>query len=310
MSLLCRRGQHRAALLLHNPSCSKSRAALGLLQQSGAAFDTREYLREPLSLVELEELQARLGQPVRWTRRADPAWAERFGDADAVPSNEACLRALVEVPTLLERPIFVHGAFAAVGRPPELVLALVYLLWLDLLLLYLLWSSSRARAGTGGRYATHIESIHAHAHVHVRALAGGWVAGCNGARMACARLRRWCMPIRCMEMEMETEGCPWRVGAQVGELPPPAAAAAAAPIFAVCELDEHGEYEATLAETPSEGGAERLAAHMRAQQGAATPAIPIARCLGQQGVVGQQRTGIRRYAVRWLDMARAFDLQE
>ena len=104
MSLLCRRGQHRAALLLHNPSCSKSRAALGLLQQSGAAFDTREYLREPLSLVELEELQARLGQPVRWTRRADPAWAERFGDADAVPSNEACLRALVEVPTLLERP--------------------------------------------------------------------------------------------------------------------------------------------------------------------------------------------------------------
>ena len=121
MSLLRR----AAAVLLHNPACSKSRAALGLLQQSGAAFDTREYLQEPLSRAELEELQARLGQPTRWIRRGETAWAERFGDADAAPSDADCLTALAEAPALLERPIFVHGAFATVGRPPELVLALV-----------------------------------------------------------------------------------------------------------------------------------------------------------------------------------------
>ena len=115
-----------AAVLLHNPACSKSRAALGLLEQSGAAFDTREYLREPLSRAELEELQARLGMPTRWTRRGETAWVERFGDdADAAPSDAACLTALAEAPALLERPIFVHGPFATVGRPPELVLALV-----------------------------------------------------------------------------------------------------------------------------------------------------------------------------------------
>ena len=121
MSLLRR----AAAVLLHNPACSKSRAALGLLQQSGATFDTREYLQEPLSRAELEELQARLGQPTRWIRRGETAWVERFGDADAAPSDAACLTALAEAPALLERPIFVHGAFATVGRPPELVLALV-----------------------------------------------------------------------------------------------------------------------------------------------------------------------------------------
>ena len=121
MSLLRR----AAAVLLHNPACSKSRAALGLLQQSGAAFDTREYLQEPLSRAELEELQARLGQPTRWIRRGETAWVARFGDADAAPSDADCLTALAEAPALLERPIFVHGAFATVGRPPELVLALV-----------------------------------------------------------------------------------------------------------------------------------------------------------------------------------------
>ena len=124
MSLLRR----AAAVLLHNPACSKSRAALGLLEQSGATFDTREYLQEPLSRAELEELQARLGQPTRWSRKGETAWTERFGDADAAPSDAACLAALAEAPALLERPIFVHGAFATVGRPPELVLALVGLL--------------------------------------------------------------------------------------------------------------------------------------------------------------------------------------
>ena len=56
------------AVLLHNPACSKSRAALGLLEQSGAAFYTREYLREPLSRAELEKLQTRIGTPYIYNR--------------------------------------------------------------------------------------------------------------------------------------------------------------------------------------------------------------------------------------------------
>jgi len=180
MSLLRR----AAAVLLHNPACSKSRAALGLLQQSGATFDTREYLQEPLSRAELEELQARLGQPTRWTRRGETAWVERFGDAEAAPSDVVCLTALAEAPALLERPIFVHGAFATVGRPPELVLALV-----------------------GKPYC------------------GYTYCGRANYGYGCRSYSPWvCVP--------------W----QVGELPP---TTAAAPSFAVCQLDEHGEHEAS-----------------------------------------------------------------
>ena len=54
--------------------------------------------------------------------------------------------------------------------------------------------------------------------------------------------------------------------------------------------------EATLVETPSAKGAERLAAHMRAQQAGAAPANL------------QEHASVKRYAVRRLDMARAFDL--
>ena len=54
--------------------------------------------------------------------------------------------------------------------------------------------------------------------------------------------------------------------------------------------------EATLVETPSAEGAERLAAHMRAQQAGAAPTNL------------QERASVRRYVVRRLDMARAFDL--
>ena len=43
--------------LLHNPRCSKSRLALQMLEESGVAFQVREYLVEPLSRSELEVLQ-------------------------------------------------------------------------------------------------------------------------------------------------------------------------------------------------------------------------------------------------------------
>lgn len=155
---------HGAATLLHNPLCSKSRTALGLLQSSGIRFETREYLHDPLGADELAALGAALRRaPSEWSRRADPEWP--FGDAS--PDDADCYRALVDEPRLLERPIFLHGGVAIVGRPPELVLAL-----------------AGAMPNDGARYA-------------------------------------------------------------------------------VCRMDQHGEYDETLVETPSEEGARRLVAHYR-----------------------------------------------
>ena len=63
-------------VLIHNPRCSKSRAAKALLEERGANFELRLYLEDPLTRDELAELQRRLGRPAHeWVRRGEPAFA-------------------------------------------------------------------------------------------------------------------------------------------------------------------------------------------------------------------------------------------
>lgn len=111
-------------LLLHNPRCSKSRAARALLEERGVDFRERRYLEAPLSREELDELRRRLGRPVReWTRRGEAAWREAGLGEDA--TEEAVLDAIAAHPVLLERPVLVASRRAVVGRPPESVLELL-----------------------------------------------------------------------------------------------------------------------------------------------------------------------------------------
>jgi arsenate reductase len=114
----------RSLLLLHNPRCSKSRAAKGLLEARGARFEVRLYLEAPLSKAELDELRRRLGRPAReWVRRGEPAFAAAGLGKDS--DDPAVLAAIAAHPELLERPILVRGDRAVVGRPPEQVLELL-----------------------------------------------------------------------------------------------------------------------------------------------------------------------------------------
>jgi arsenate reductase len=111
-------------MLLHNPRCSKSRAARALLEERGVAFAERRYLEEPLSRAELGELRKKLGRPAReWARTGEAAWSEAgLGPAS---NDDAILDAMARHPILVERPILVGAERAVVGRPPEAVLALV-----------------------------------------------------------------------------------------------------------------------------------------------------------------------------------------
>jgi arsenate reductase len=111
-------------VLLHNPRCSKSRAAHALLTERGVAFSERRYLEDPLSRAELGELRKRLGRPAsEWVRRGEDAYAASGLDAGA--SEAAILDAMAQHPVLVERPILVRGARAIVGRPPEAVTGLL-----------------------------------------------------------------------------------------------------------------------------------------------------------------------------------------
>lgn len=111
-------------VLLHNPRCSKSRAAKALLEERGAAFTERLYLDTPLSRAELDDLSTRLGMPAsEWVRRKEAAFDEAGLASDA--SADAVLDAIAAHPILMERPILVRGKRAAIGRPPEDILGLL-----------------------------------------------------------------------------------------------------------------------------------------------------------------------------------------
>ncbi len=110
--------------LLHNPRCSKSRAALELVKD--ADVTVREYLKDPLSQSELLSLAATLGvRPIEIVRITDAKKLDltaALADAD----DAAVAKLIAANPGLMQRPILWHPDTAAViGRPPENVLALL-----------------------------------------------------------------------------------------------------------------------------------------------------------------------------------------
>lgn len=109
--------------LLHNPRCSKSRAALALLEEHGVEHQVRKYLDEPLSYDELRILKKRLGRPAaEWMRWGQDEAKTLSKDAP----EQDLLKAIAATPILMERPILILGDEALVGRPgPEALLPLL-----------------------------------------------------------------------------------------------------------------------------------------------------------------------------------------
>jgi arsenate reductase (glutaredoxin) len=107
-------------VFLHNPRCSKSRAALELVREAGVELPVREYLKVPPCIEELRHIVQLLGvRPIEIVRRGEELF-KTLGLSDAT-SDEDVLRAMAEHPILIERPIVVRKGRAVVGRPPESV---------------------------------------------------------------------------------------------------------------------------------------------------------------------------------------------
>lgn len=110
-------------ILYHNPNCTKSKRTLALLQEKGVAVSIIEYLKTPLTVVELEAIAQKLGlEPREFMRHGE---SEYQNVSDESLTRQALLEAIVKYPNLLERPIAVTDTKAAIGRPPENVLALL-----------------------------------------------------------------------------------------------------------------------------------------------------------------------------------------
>lgn len=111
--------------LYHNPRCSKSRDALGLLRNNGIEPEVILYLETPPTAKTLKALLAKLGISARGLlRKGEDAYKE-LNLADETLSEAALIKAMVENPRLIERPIAVNGDKAVIGRPPENVLTIL-----------------------------------------------------------------------------------------------------------------------------------------------------------------------------------------
>jgi arsenate reductase (glutaredoxin) len=108
--------------IYHNPRCSKSRETLRLLEARGLKPKIVDYLKTPPSAAELKAILRKLGLKARdLVRKGEPLYAE-LGLKQRQVDDDALIALMVAHPILIERPIVVAGARAAIGRPPEKIL--------------------------------------------------------------------------------------------------------------------------------------------------------------------------------------------
>jgi len=108
----------------HNPRCSKSRAAVTLLEEKGIDADIVKYLDEELTAARLKELLSMLGLEPRELMRTKEA-VYRELDLKNEHDPDKLIEAMVAHPKLIERPIVIVGKKAVVGRPIEKIVDLL-----------------------------------------------------------------------------------------------------------------------------------------------------------------------------------------
>lgn len=116
---------HADVTIYHNPHCSKSRQTLQLLRERGIEPRVVEYLKTPPSAEELARLLDMLGMEPRDLMRRKEAEYTEAALGDPGLTRETLVRAMVQRPKLIERPIVVANGKAALGRPPENVLEIL-----------------------------------------------------------------------------------------------------------------------------------------------------------------------------------------
>jgi arsenate reductase len=112
-------------VIYHNPSCSKSRETLQILENNNLTPTVIEYLDQPPSPQELTKIIEMLGVSARdLLRTNEQIYADAKLDNDALSGDEI-IAAICEHPVLLQRPIVVSGERAVIGRPPTKVLDII-----------------------------------------------------------------------------------------------------------------------------------------------------------------------------------------
>ncbi|MEL0658287.1 arsenate reductase (glutaredoxin) [Psychromonas arctica] len=109
----------------HNPRCSKSRETLALIDNEQHSIEIIKYLENPPSVESIQTLISQLGfNSARQLMRTKETLYKELNLASE-HDESTLVTALQANPKLIERPIVVANGKAAIGRPPESVLAIL-----------------------------------------------------------------------------------------------------------------------------------------------------------------------------------------
>lgn len=107
--------------IYHNPRCSKSRQTLDLIKKQGITPNIIDYIKQPLDYAAILKLSKHFD--IKDFVRSNEKVFKELGLS--LKEEDKVLRAMVHEPKLMQRPIVIVGDKAAMGRPPENVLALL-----------------------------------------------------------------------------------------------------------------------------------------------------------------------------------------
>ena len=112
-------------IIYYNPSCSKCRETLAILENSGKEFEIIDYRKVLLTGDELRELFKKLGLSVHDILRKDEPLAINLKLIKRKLTDDELIDIVVKNPILIQRPIVVRGEKALLCRPPENVMKLL-----------------------------------------------------------------------------------------------------------------------------------------------------------------------------------------
>jgi len=110
-------------IIYHNPSCSKSRAVLSILNTKQVEFDLIDYIKTPPTKSALQKMLFKIGGNASDLLRTNEKEYKDLGLENA--TDEQILDAITSYPVLLQRPIVITATNAIIGRPPEKVLEIL-----------------------------------------------------------------------------------------------------------------------------------------------------------------------------------------
>ncbi len=102
----------------HNPRCSKSRASLEVVEQSGKEFEVVKYLDIDVTVDAIKDVLAKLNISARELMRTKEDLYKELNVKDITDESEL-IKIMSENHKLIERPIIIRDDKAVIGRPLE-----------------------------------------------------------------------------------------------------------------------------------------------------------------------------------------------